>query len=355
EAINNCSEITMKLFGKSAVGLDIADHTITVVELRQGPFSHAPVIAAQSMTSLEYGAVDHGKLANRKILTESLEILWGSFGYIPKTVIFGLPEHQVYSSIMHVKDSSRIDDVIAQEAVKTFPIEKDDLAFSYSVISPSRDGADILLYGASKEVMNEWRDFFAGIRIDVRAFDHELLAIERGLFGSTIPNTCCVVDMGAERTKIAIYSKRGLEYVNALDCAGELFTLEISKALELSKDQAEKLKREQGMEPVNLFALFSKILVPIIEEIHTAVSYVGDTKGGAVSSVVLVGGSAQLKGLSEYFGKELGVPVSLGKSFILSPVDNANPEELHYIEAIGLALKGIDPIWEKRHPSLLIV
>lgn len=342
----------MDIFGKSAVGLDIADHTLVAVELKQRIFSHAPVITAQSMIPLEYGVVDHGKLTNRKILAETLEILWGRLGVTPKSVIFGLPENQVYSSIIHLQDSRQIDEMIAQEAAKTFPIEKDDLTFSYSLISSSRDGADILVYGASREILNEWRDFFSGIRVDVRAFDHELLAIGRGLFGAAIPKTCCVVDMGAERTKIGIYSKRGLEYVHALDCAGELFTLEISKALELSKDQAEKLKREQGMEPVHLYALFGKVLVPIIEEIRTALSYVGRTTGGAVSSVVLVGGSAQLKGLAEYLGKELALPVSLGAPFILSPADGANPEELHYIEAIGLALKGIDPSWEKKYPSL---
>ncbi len=342
----------ISFFEKRAVGLDIADHTIVVVELRRGLFAHQPVVAAQAKTSLEYGAVDHGRLVNRKILAETLEALWIQFGHTPQSVIFGLPEHQVYSSIIHIRNAPEIHELVAQAAAKTFPIEKDDMAFSYTVISTSRERVDVLVYGASREVMNEWRDFFSSMRIDVQAFDHELLAIERGLFGITPPDTCCIVDLGAERTKIAIFSKRGLEYVHALDCAGDAFTLEMSKALELSKDQAEKLKREQGMEPVNLYAIFVELLTPVVTEIRTALSFSSQQSGAALSSVVLVGGSAELKGLPEYLSKELGVPVSRGKSFLLSQTANADMEKLHYIEAIGLALKGIDPIWEKKYPSL---
>ena len=343
----------MSFFTKNAVGLDIADHTIEAIELTKSFFSQSATIVAQNRVALEYGIVDHGKLTNRKKLTESLQVLWEGMGRIPRSVIFGLPENQVYSSVIHIPGTQPLqEELIYQAAVKTLPIEKDDLAFSYSLISTTSSGMDVLLYGASKEVMNDWRDFFASIQIDVHAFDHELLAIERGLFGGVTPNTCCIVDVGAERTKIAIFSKRGLEYVHAIDTAGDVFTLEMSKALELPRDEAEKLKREQGMEPVNLTTLFTNLLSPIISEIHTAVSYAKDNVNNPVVSIVLVGGSSRLKGLTGYIQEQLGMPVVLGNSFLSSKSASMNSENLHYIEAIGLAMKGIDPIWEKRQPSL---
>ncbi len=343
----------MIFFGKRSVGLDIADHTIEVVELKKFFGSNKPVVSARARVSLEFGIVDHGTLIHRKKLSQSLDTLWKMFGHIPTSVVFGLPERQVYSSIIHFDTGEVSARRIADEAVKTLPIDKDDLSFSWSLTPGSGKGSDVLIYGASKEVMGEWRDFFTSIQINVLAFDHELLAIERGLFGGVPPHTCCIVDIGAERTKIAIFSKAGMLYLHAIDSAGDEFTQQIAKALELPLDEAEKIKRAQGMKPVNLYAIFTKLLAPIMKEVTIAVEYARDILADPATSIILVGGSAQLDGLSEYIGEQAGVPTILGTSFI-SPTSSgaSDSQRLYYIEALGLALKGIDSSWEKHHPSI---
>lgn len=342
----------MDMFHKKAFGLDIADHTIEVVELRKSFLTQKITVTAKQRVPLEHGVVDHGRLINRKKLSESLNGLWDMLGIVPQSVVFGLPEHQTYTVVLHFSDGNPSDKTIADRVAQTIPLERDDISLSSVRISRSRDGVDLLVYAVSRETMNEWGDFFESIGIDIHAFDHELLAIGRGLFGALPPDTSCVVDIGAERTKIALFSKRGLEYVHALDRAGDVFTMEMSRALELSVDAAEKMKREVGMDPVNVYPLYQKLLEPIITEIHTAALYAHDTLKSPASLIVLVGGSAQLKGIVEYIAEQTKISVKLGSSFLIPGASGADTEQLHYIEAIGLALKDIEPIWEKRHPSL---
>lgn len=340
------------MFEKIAFGLDIADHTIEVAKLRRSFFSRKMTVLARQRISLEHGIVEHGTLRNRKKLSESLSSLWDLLGTIPQSVVFGLPERQVYTAVLHFPGTEPSREMITDHAAKTVPLEKDDLSFSYKVIARSSNGVDVLMYGASREVMNDWHDFFESVGIVITAFDHELLAIGRGLFGADIPHSSCIVDIGAERTKIAIFTGRGLEYVHAIDSAGDFFTREIAKILDLSIDTAEKMKRDEGMQPVSLAAPFAQFLEPIISEIRTAVRYAQETIHDPISDVVLVGGSAQLKGLPAYLSEQLQLPVRLGGSFLLSKQVNGSLEQLHYIEAIGLALKGLDQVWERRHPSL---
>ncbi|MBI4599902.1 pilus assembly protein PilM [Candidatus Uhrbacteria bacterium] len=342
----------MALFEKRAFGLDIADHTIEVVEMKKSFFSPRPVVAARQRMPLENGIVDSGRVVNRKMLAEAITLLWNALGSTPASVVFGLPERQVYTSLITIPASSPSAEMIADMAAKTIPIERDDLSLASVVIARTRESTDLLVYGASREYINEWRDFFESIDIAVLAFDHELLAIERGLFGRAAHDPCCVIDIGAERTKIAIFSNGALMYVAALDIAGDAYTREIAKALDLPLDAAEKMKREQGMQPANLYALFTKLLAPMVAEISAAVSYADDALHTKIPRAVLVGGSSQMKGLPEYLAEQLHLPVELGRPFLFSGEQNAGLLYLHYIEAIGLALRGVEPQWETLHPPL---
>jgi type IV pilus assembly protein PilM len=342
------------MFDVQGVGLDIADHTIEVAVLRKSLFAQRPSIKARARIALEQGVVERGRIMNRKKLDEALTLLWESLGEIPRRVVFGLPEHQVYTTVVHIEESNPSLQTIKDICIKTIPLEKDDLSCSYSLLSRTPRGSDILVYGTSVEIMNEWHDFFESISLEVHAYDHELLAIFRGLFGgAAITRPLCVADLGAERTKIAIFGRNGLEYVHAIDVAGDVFTSELSKQLELPPDQAEKIKREQGMEPTHIYPLFCQLLQPVLNEIKTALAYSKQKNDEQVDTIILVGGSSRLKGLLAYMHEQIGIPVAQGSSFLLK--ESSSPEgsdTLHYIEAIGLALKDIDPAWEKRHPSL---
>lgn len=354
------SYITHSTFTKKAVGLDIADHTIEVVELEKSLFSPLPSIVSRARIPLEKGIVEHGRLANKKQLLDALSSVWEHGAPKPllcHDVIVGVPERQVYTSVISIETPKGIsvNERVEDAAHAIIPLEKDDLAYSYRIIGKKENASEVLLYGTSREVLGEWRDFFENSPYHVRAFDHELLAIVRGLFGRAEHQPVCIVDCGAERTKIAVYSATGLQYVHALDIAGDIFTDQLAKSLDVSKDEAEKIKKEEGMEPLPRRAFFEKLLEPIIHEAVTACDFYEKGSNSKVAEIILVGGSVRLKGLPEFFAEKMGRTVRRGSSFLEIRGTEKEEDQLQYIEAIGLALKGIQPqIWEAEHPSLTL-
>lgn len=349
------------MFTIRSVGLDIADHTIEIVALERRVLSRSVHIVSRARMSLEPGIVERGRVVLRKQLLAALEELMGSatpFAGAPRSIIFGLPERQVYTSVLHQEPEKGVsaDQQIMGAARESIPLELDDLVYAYRIISESPTLRTVLLYGASKEVMAEWDDFFASGNYHVHAFDHELLAISRGLFGRSVAAPLCVVDIGAERTKIAIFSSAGLAYVHSIERAGDFFTAEMAKELDISKEEAEQIKRAEGMESVTRHVFFQKLLGPILDEITLACDFFAKNGNVPVNDIVLVGGSARLSGLCAYVQEQTQKTCRLGSPFIASPKSEGGPDDLHYIEATGLALKGLNTnYWEKEHPSLRLI
>lgn len=349
------------MFSKKSVGVDIADHTIEIAVVEQSLFGSAPRVVSRARTPLEPGVVEHGRVVLQKQLHTALRELMNRATPLPITardIIFGLPERQIYTSVLHIEPrrGETLDDLIMDAARQSIPLEPDDLVVAYRLMSGGADGREVLLYGASKEVMAEWEDFFSSGEYRVRAFDHELLAISRGLYGRRISSPVCIVDIGAERTKIAVFSSHGLHYVHAVEVGGDFFTSELARTLDVSKEEAERMKREEGMEPVARYALYQQLLEPIIAEITVGCDFFDTREQGGIQEVVLVGGSARLIGLPAYVQEKTRRTCRLGSPAIASLKSGNDLDHLHYIEATGLALKGLDlRYWEKEHPSLLLI
>lgn len=345
------------VFQRTSVGLDIADHSLEMIELGQSLFSSRPKVLARSRGALPAGIVEHGRVLLPKQLLAEIEKVSHKAHPRPlelHDVVFGIPERQVYTKILQIEKARDhiLHEQIARAASEFIPLESDDLIYASRVLAETGDSREVIIYGMSKEVIGEWQDFFAGIHVRVRVYDHELLAVVRGLFGRTPSSAVCIVDIGAERTKVAISTAHGLHYVHSLDRAGDFFTDRLAKELNVTRDEAEQQKREGGMTPVPLYTLFQEMLAPLIGEITSACEYAEKREHWSVSEVILVGGSARLQGLPEYIQEQTGRNTHRGSPYLSLNAGDEQYDALHYIEAIGLALRGLDPrYWERSQPS----
>lgn len=349
------------MFSKHSIGIDIADHTIEVVELEQPFFGASARIVSAGRKSLEPGIVENGRALLPKQLHEALSSAMQSASPTPivgRVLVFGMPERQVYTSVISLtsEHQTTIEETIERIAGESIPLERDDLIHAHRVIFQNKESSEVLLYGTSKEAMSEWNDFFVAHGFRSVVFDHELLAICRGMFGRVIPAPLCIVDIGAERTKIGVFSSRGLHYVHAVDIAGDYFTERMSKALDIPKEAAEQMKKEQGMSPVKIYAMFAQFFEPIVTEIITACEFFEKSHRHPVKEIILVGGSGQLKGLTEYLSEQTKRQCRVGVPLLRSGQKSFESGALHYIESIGLALRGLDKnSWEREEPSFRLI
>lgn len=344
----------MKLLNKKSIGLDIADRTIEVIEVERSDNEFRALNFINA--NLPEGVVDNGRIKDVVKLTEVVKSIFSDSRPNPlssRKVIFGLPEAQVFlhhfSLGPHEKKTR--DALVLREITLSLPIKEDDLAYSYQIISDTPTETIILIAAASKEVTKEWLDFFKSIDIEVELFDIETLAVFRGLFKDTPQNPVCVLDIGSRTANICIFDRLGLRYSFSTFMAGDAFTEAITRTNGCDFATAEKIKIENGLSSTDdkLKTTLENELNGLINTVKETIEYYKNKTNGVINEIVLVGGSSQMKGLEEYIKKTLNYNVHLGSSRF--HFDNA---PLIYIEASGLAIRGLDNSWDEKDPTIPI-
>ncbi|MFH1451452.1 MAG: pilus assembly protein PilM, partial [bacterium] len=344
----------MSLLKAKSVGIDIADQTIEIIEL-DGRGEEANV-TSKSQVVFESGVVEKGRIINEEKLAQIVKKTLKSAKPTPiraKKIIFGLPESQVYIQIITLPSHQKKDReaLIKLKANKNIPLAEDDLLFAYKITAESETECEALLVATSKKIVEEWQQFFQKIELEIEVFDIESLATFRGLFLRLPKIPICIVDIGAATTNIAIFDSKGLRYSRTINFAGNFFTAEIAKYLRIKIATAEEKKKTIGLTKTNtrVFPILIKSLETVVSEVRVVIDYFKEKTGENIAEVFLVGGSSKLKGIADYFATNLGLPVRNGKSSLTK-----EDIPLEYIEATGLAFRGLDKEWSQKTPTINI-
>ncbi len=343
----------INFLNKNSIGLDIADNTIEVAELTKK--GGRIKIVNLSRIKLVPGIIEKGRIKDEIGLLKAVNQVFTEAKPNPisnKNIIFGLPETQTFTwvSKLKIEDEKQRDGLVFEEAKKNIPLEEIDLIYDYKILKQGKGEEEILIVAASREVVLEWQQFFQKAKLKVKTFDIETLAIFRNLAIETPGQPFCIVDIGAVTTTITIFDEEGLRYSYSIFKAGDFFTQEIAEKLEITFEEAEQKKLKADLAKGDqVSAVLIKSLQSILEEINLSFKYFKIRNQERKGRVILVGGSAQLKGLAEYLSLNLEVDVSIGR-----PTVKDKKAKLIYLQAIGLALRGIDKRWDQKDPSIPI-
>src|SRR3972149_4339167 len=117
----------INIFRKTSVGIDIADHTIEVVELikRKGKIEVLNI----NRINLPLGVVSHGRIKDEEKLSLAVSEVLSKAKPKPifaNRVFLGLPENQVYTHIFSIQDGDidigKISQIAFEEAQKNIPL-----------------------------------------------------------------------------------------------------------------------------------------------------------------------------------------------------------------------------------------
>lgn len=341
------------LFNKKSIGIDIADHRIWVTRLAKSGGNF--VIDNLKGTKLKTGIVENGRIKNKKELAKIINSLMGELqaeSSCEKKIVFGLPKNQsyvhVFSDSSGNTDKKYIERIVKKDTEESIPLEADDLYYNYKILEKDHEQTNILVMAVSKNLIYEWQELFASLKIDVQVYDLNSLATFRNLYNKAPKKPICMIDIGGDFTSIAIFNNKGLRYSHAIKTAGEAFTEGIASSLKVSSEEAEKIKQKQGMKNKDIFNALVPELQPIIDASQDIFNYLKEKTGEDIEKIVLVGGSALMKGLPEYFESKFEKPVELGK-----PIINGSRNTFEHINSIGLALRGFEKRSKQKDPGLL--
>lgn len=377
----------ISLLSKKSIGIDIADRSIVIVQLesRAGKVR----ISGYSRVSIAAGIIKRGKIRDEERLKiavkEALEKAKPNI-VNAKKIIFGIPERRLFAHIFEINSAQKnqVEALVAEEAKKSVPIEPVDLIYGYKILddkvsllkagNSKKEKFKVLFIATNKSFVRSWQAFFAKLDIDVEAFDVESLSIYRGLDKKELRQPLMIMDIGAVSVNFSIFDKNGLFYSHALGQAGDYFTKKIAESIrendqeDLDLVKAEKMKIAYGIsgspEYQNAAAALKSALTDTTDAMKEAIRYFYGRTGELVRDIVLVGGSSELKGLPAFlteafsgFDPREGEARNLAADPIAikfgEPILNIKEGPLFFVEAIGLAWRGLEKKWFKNDPYIL--
>lgn len=252
------------------------------------------------------------------------------------------------------------------EAERYLPYPVADAAVSGTILSPDTgDGRtmEVLLVAVPNEIVEAAREVVKMAGVEPSGINLEPLALQKSLqlclTEQQLAGTVALVNIGASFSSINIFSTQRLRHNRTISIAGNSFTKAIGQSLNVSFDEAEKIKREKGVIQVDgggdevapatqkIFNLIEPVLKELVTEVQRSIDYYRSRyKDGGVDLVVLSGGTAVFKNIDGFLSKEFGVPCMVADPLAnldVSGVKGVTKSELKELApatmvALGLAL-----------------
>lgn len=369
-----------------AFGIDISDFSVKIVKLKRKGLELD--LSCFGEASIPAGLIEGGEIKNEgavaKIIREAIPMLRGE-KIRSEEAVASLPEEKAFLRMIQFPRLSEeeLRTAVPFEAENHIPFSIKECCLDFMVVEPlvnHLDHLDVLLVACPQKVVDSYSRVLKMAGLIPVALETDSLAISRALIKNWITlQPVLLVDIGANRTNLVIYSGKSIRFTNSLPFSSMKLTEALASGLGVGKEEAEKIKINYGLEAETkvqflekagdsqlerkivsdsnkILQIFLPALLSLSSEIknfldfyysHTTHEHMS-TADHEVKKILLSGGGANLKGVDQFLSKQLGIPVFLGNPWIniLSEPRLKVPEEylrrsLLYTNALGLALRGV--------------
>lgn len=354
------------------IGIDFGTSSIKVVEISY---------TNQKVHLENYGVVDLNwlnggeKVAMKSAsyeqkLNDSLKGLLTKMNMKTGTAYVSIPGFSGLITIIELPEmeNEELAKAIKFEAHKYIPSSLDEIAMSWEIIehaekdksplsapatsgkvaAPSNKKIKVLLVAAPKRDIERYDRLVNGTQLEVGAIELETFSIARALVGDET-GSYFIIDIGSRATNI-ILVENGIVKVNRnIDAGGNEITNAICDSMSISRQRADIFKKGDRD---FLNTTESAIIIPVLELISNESlriinAYREKNRDFKLSATVLSGGTAKMKGLAQYFSRNLNVEVTVAdpwKKISVDPMAKKLVDDLgsSFAVALGLALRGVE-------------
>ncbi|MBA4348814.1 MAG: pilus assembly protein PilM [Thermodesulfovibrio sp.] len=346
----------MLFWKKKTVGLDIGSNYLKLVQLDSSRSGYELILF--EMLPIQSDIITEGLVSDKNKLTAAIQDLLKKAGLKKGDVVLGISGHAsviIKRITVPQMNEDELSLGIKYEAEQYIPFDINEVNIGFQILGPKPQEVgqmEIVLVAVKKNVINDYAEVVANsgltpIIVDVDAF--ALGNMYEINYNVMEKRNVALVNVGASKTNISII-KDGLP-VFTRDCGiGSNYQTEVlMKALNISKENAERVKRGQAVEgiaPENAQMHVSNSSDEIYAEIYRSFEYFrSSVSEEELNGIVLSGGAALTKSFSEMMTERLGVPVEVADPFkkikISKKLDAALVKDLAPIAAVavGLALR----------------
>ncbi len=344
-----------------AIGVDIGSSCVKIVQLKKR--GGKPVLETYGVLALgPYNSTEVGSVTNLKpddiaraivdLMKEANVTSNNAVVAIPSlsSLIFtlSLPNKIAegeMAKIIPIEARKYIPVPISEVALDWFVIPEEGESFEETKVDKSKTKVDVLVVAIHNDTIAQYKDIVKKTSLICNSFEMEIFSNIRSILGHELSPTM-IVDFGASRAKVSIIEGGILRVFHVVNRGSQDITRNISQSLNITFEEAEKLKRSVGLD-ATMDPRIEKIVKMSIDYIFTVInSIVFDYQkkyNRTVSKVFLTGGGSMMKGFLEASRENFRADVVYADPFsktetpaFIQPVlQTSGPE---FSVALGLAL-----------------
>lgn len=351
---------TPRILAPLTAGIDISDTSIKWIVLSE--YKEGLRVESYGQEPLSAGIVEDGAIKDEAALAKTLKRIKSQLPGV-RHAHAALPEEAAFVFSMHVPEKTAREQILSMiefELDGRVPLAPKDTVYDFNVIEEKGEaGEEIGVSVFPREFAESYARAFEMAGIELLSLELEARSIARAISsGSADEPITLSVDFGKARTGFAVL-KRGIPiFTSTVGIGGETMTQAVAEKLSLSPEEAQAFKNDQGLLAEGgtkspgletLVGTASALADEILKHFHYWDTRKNE-KGSRVTPVgrvLMVGGSANLKGITDYVAARVKAPTERPNvwqnvcSFeeYIPPIDRRT--SLQYATAIGLALRGM--------------
>lgn len=348
----------------SVIGIDIGSSAIKVVQLQR----------KKNKAILEtYGELALGPYMDREIgratklnpeqIVAALQDLFREANVTTLSAGISIPMRQSMVTVLKLPrvDQQQLKTMVPLEARKYIPVPISEVTLDWFVIPQVRTQdeqgnllpIEVLVVAIHNDVLQENTQVVTSTGMQDVFFEVEMFSSIRAVSNSQDTRPVLIFDMGAGATKLYIAERGIVRQSHVVNKGGQDITLNLSRALGVSVDFAEDIKRQGKQNSVEhtkaLNDVSDLVLRPIFREVNSVILDYERKAGKVVERMVLTGGGVMLDGFIDQANEHFRIPIETAAPFekIETPayleaiLSEAGPS---FTTAIGIALRKLQQL-----------
>jgi len=334
------------------IGIDIGSYSVKVAEVER------------SFKSFFFTNFYERKIQYNELLSPDESVAIALQGIIDDNdltwdiVCSGIPGQRVASRLIMFPFGSakKIDQTVQFEMEGYIPFEIEDVVVDYAVVWSTKEASKVLVVYIQKAELAKELSTLQSVGIDPRYICVEGMELINLVNLGMVPpeGAYAIIDLGHEKTTVAICQGRRLAYVRAISIAGKMITEAVAEKLELPIEEAEKLKIEMGNLSISeseavddlsraVGGAIRNVTNDLLLHLRQTIFTYRDTEGIPVEGVFLTGGTSRLPGLERAISDSLKLNVTFidPREFHFSKLEEHEGHSRVIPQALSLALRGM--------------
>ena len=344
---------------KGIVGLDIGSSSVKVVELRKkGPDYE---LANLGMESLGQDTVVDGAIMDSFSVSTAIEKIFTDNKIKTTEVATAVSGHSVIVKKIPVNAPTEheVANAIPYEAQQYIPFDMADVNLSYQVLGPAAAGPgfEVMLVAVKRDKILNHTNVLSQAGKTPVVVDIDAFALQNAFEVNYEPSPdrmIALLNIGASIMNINILRGGVPLFTRDVSVGGNQYTDTLQKELDLSFDDAEKLKQGQQVTtvtPEQAAPHIHSVSEILLLEVQKTFDFFKQTTSAenSIQQIYVAGGTAKIQGLVDMLKEEFGIPVEIMNPFQRVEV-NPSKFDASYISeiaprmsvAVGLALRSFD-------------